>query len=234
MSEQTGSEEQTGIDPEQAVVEYLDQHPDLLLRQPALLARLQVPHAAGSGAVSLIERQVRILREQNQQLEDRIRELVENAHANEQLSDKMHRFSVILLKADTVDHLLDASLEALKKLFDVDTAAIRLKSEIAQKLGRDDIAVINDKAYSALLDTLGMGRGSCHNDLDDELLKALFAEQGQQIRSCGLAALDTPHRVGLLALGSGSKDRFKPEMGTLFLERLGELMSAALVSHGLQ
>ena len=234
MNEQTGSDERTDIDPEQTAIEYLKQHPDFLNHHPDLLARLQVPHASGRGTVSLIERQVRILREQNQRLEDRIRILVENAHGNEQLSEKMHRFSIVLLKAGSLDELLDNSIEALKKLFDIDAAAIRLKPELDTGLDRNGSnGSMNDKAYAALLDTLGIGRGSCHNELDDELLLALFGDNGQEIRSCGLAALDTPHRIGLLALGSRSQDRFKPEMGTLFLERLGELMSAALVHHGL-
>jgi len=234
MNEQTDSDERPGTDPEQAVVEYLTQHPDLMQRHPELLSRLQVPHPSGRGTVSLIERQVRILREQNQQLEDHIRTLVENAHANEQLSEKMHRFSIVLHKADTIEDLLKLSLDALKHQFDVDVAALRFNPEISKKLASDDPSPISDKAYAALLDTLGFGRGSCHDDLDDELLTALFGEEGASIRSCGLAALDTPHRIGLLALGSRGKDRFRPEMGTLFLERLGELMSSAIVGHGLQ
>ena len=232
MSEQSSSDKPIIIDSDKAAIDYLEQHPDLLQRYPDLLTSLQVPHFSGGGSISLIERQVKLLREQNHTLEDQIHDLVDTAQQNEQLSEKMHRYSIGLMQAEEIDDLLSISMQTLKNVFDVDTAAVRFKPSIEADMGLSDDEIISDKAYAALLDTLGIGRGNCHNDLDDALLHALFGKGAEGIRSCGLAALDTPHRVGILALGSTSKDRFTPGMGTLFLERLGELMSAALITRG--
>jgi len=232
MSKQTGSDKQSIIDTDKAAIDYLEEHPDLLQRYPDLLTSLQIPHFSGRGSISLIERQVKLLREQNQHLEGQIHELVETAQKNEGLSEKMHRYSIGLMQAEGIDDLLSISMQTLKNVFDVDTAAVRFKPSIETDIGLNDDEVISDKAYAALLDSLGIGRGNCHNDLDDALLHALFGKGAEGIRSCGLAALDTPHRIGILALGSTNKDRFAPGMGTLFLERLGELMSAALITRG--
>lgn len=232
MSEQTSSEEQVSIDSDKAALEYLEKHPDLLQRYPDLLTRLQVPHSSGRGSVSLIERQVKVLREQNAQFEKQVGDLVDTARYNEQLSEKIHRYSIGLLQAKDVDDMLSISVQTLKNLFDVDMVAIHFKPGITVGDDKEQQDQISEKAYAALLDSLGIGRGNCHNDLDDALLQALFGSGAEGIRSCGMAALDTPNRVGILALGSTSKDRFAPGMGTLFLERLGELMSAALINRG--
>jgi uncharacterized protein YigA (DUF484 family) len=233
MSEQSSSDKQAIIDSDKAAIDYLEEHPDLLQRYPDLLSRLQVPHFSGRGAVSLIERQVKVLREQNARLESQVGDLVDTARNNEQLAEKMHRYSIGLIQARDIDDLLSISIQTLKNLFDVDMVAVRFKPSIESEIGLAEDERLSDKAYAALLDTLGIGRGNCHNDLDDALLQALFGSGAEGIRSCGMAALDTPNRVGILALGSTSKDRFAPGMGTLFLERLGELMSAALISRGI-
>ena len=81
------------------------------------------------------------------------------------------------------------------------------------------------------MDTLGGDSCSCHNELDDELLNCLFADKAPSIKSCALVALDAPHRIGLIALGSSEQDRFTPQMGTLILSRLGEQFTATLQRH---
>ena len=120
------------MDSDKAVLEYLDKHPDLLLRNPELLSKLQVPHLSGMGSVSLIERQVRVLRDKNQQLEKQINDLTETAQRNELLSDKMHRYSIGLMQSDTVRELLETSLQSLKGMLDIDAVA----GEVHHVLGR--------------------------------------------------------------------------------------------------
>jgi uncharacterized protein YigA (DUF484 family) len=228
MTEQTEAGDKQDTLSESDVVAYLERHPDTLLRHPDLLRRLQVPHLSGQGAVSLIERQVDLLRDKNRELDERLLGLINNARFNEDISDKLHRYSIKLYAAGDLNMLLDTSPLTLQQLFDLDAAAIRLKPELATAAGLASDLVLPDKAYTALLDSLGSARCRCHTDLDDELLQAVFGSDSSGIRSVAMMALDTPHRVGLLALGSKQRDRFTPDMGNLFLERLGELMSAAV------
>jgi hypothetical protein len=56
-----------------------------------------------------------------------------------------------------------------------------------------------------------------------------FGEAAPQVRSCALVPLRREGETfGLLALGAESERRFYPEMGTVYLERIGEMASVAL------
>ena len=210
----------------QEVVAYLEQHPDFLVKRTELLERMQIPHKPGQGMASLIERQVEVLREKNRQQEERLAALVENAHANEEITEKLHRYSMHLSATGSVERLLQEASADLQKMFDLDAVTIHIKPEYqGEDLQGSDLG---EKAYAALFDSLGKASSSCHNELDDELLSSLFGEQASSIKSCALLALDTPHRVGLIALGSSNRERFCPQMGTLILSRLGEQFACAL------
>src|SRR5687767_3955104 len=83
---------------DEAVAQHLQSHPDFFERQSTVLLKLRLPHQRQSGqTVSLVERQVEVLRERNQGLERRLGELMEVARANEQLGDKIHRFAQRLI-----------------------------------------------------------------------------------------------------------------------------------------
>ena len=155
--------------------------------------------------------------------------LIENARINEELTEKLHRYSLHLSATKSTATLMQEATADLQKMFDLDVVTIHIKPEYQnQDLTCSDLG---EKAYSALFDSLGRESSSCHNELDDELLSSLFGEQASTIKSCALLALDTPHRVGLIALGSSNRERFCPQMGTLILSRLGEQFASALNRH---
>src|SRR5271166_2488571 len=83
-----------------SVAEYLQTYPDFFERNDALLGKLRLPHLRDAGStVSLVERQVEVLRERNQSLERKLKELLDVARANDQLADRIHRLSQRLIKA---------------------------------------------------------------------------------------------------------------------------------------
>ena len=61
---------------EESVADYLQNHPDFFERNANVLARLRVPHERGVSTVSLVERQVLVLRDKHQKLEAKVREFV--------------------------------------------------------------------------------------------------------------------------------------------------------------
>src|SRR4030065_1349468 len=94
MTQKLPSEElQTELSWEEAVARYLEDHPDYFQRHPETLARILLTHETGGKAVSLIERQVQVLREQNQALQRQLRDLVNNARENDVLGARLHRFA---------------------------------------------------------------------------------------------------------------------------------------------
>ena len=77
---------------EREVVAYLKAHTDFLSRHPDLLETIELRHKAGS-AVSLIEKQVDMLRAKNQRLEDRMQRLVDTARDNERRTQNIQRLA---------------------------------------------------------------------------------------------------------------------------------------------
>ena len=74
---------------EDAIHDYLADNPDFFVRHADLLSALKLPHSSGA-AVSLVERQVSVLRQKDLKHERELKELLEVAHANDALSAKIH------------------------------------------------------------------------------------------------------------------------------------------------
>src|SRR3984893_7444087 len=102
-----------------SVAEYLQTYPDFSERNSPLLIKLRLPHLRDAGAtVSLVERQVEVLRERNQSLERKLKELVDVARANDTLADRIHRLSQRLIRAHTLPETIDAVETSLREDFD--------------------------------------------------------------------------------------------------------------------
>ena len=71
---------------EDSIADYLQSNPDFFERHQTLLGNLKLPHSTSGAAVSLVERQVSVLRQQNVALERRLRDLVDVARSNDQLA----------------------------------------------------------------------------------------------------------------------------------------------------
>src|SRR3977135_332331 len=82
---------------EESIASYLQRNPDFFERHQALLARLRLPHARGGSTISLVERQIEMLREKQAALESKLAELVRVARANDAISERLHRFTRRLL-----------------------------------------------------------------------------------------------------------------------------------------
>jgi uncharacterized protein YigA (DUF484 family) len=75
---------------EDTIADYLQENPDFFERYSSLLNTLEIPHNTSGVAISLVERQVSALRQRSSKLEDSLRELVEVARGNDELSGKIH------------------------------------------------------------------------------------------------------------------------------------------------
>jgi uncharacterized protein YigA (DUF484 family) len=217
---------------ESAVVEHLIQHPEFFDRHPELVGRLRVPHDSG-GAVSLVEKQVSMLRAQNRQLERRLVELLEVARSNDGLVDRMHHLALALMCAADMHDALAGVDAVLRERFGADEVVICLfadpdKADVspARAVDRKDPAL---KAFARFLDS---GRPQLGR-LGEQQLEFLFGSKAEgRVGSAALLPVGRDASLGMIAIGSRRKDRFSPTQGTIFLERLGELVGAALERHG--
>src|SRR6185503_3327158 len=103
---------------EETIARYLQHNADFFERHQPLLARLRLPHARTGSTISLVERQVEVLREKQTSLEQKLAEFVRVAHANDALSDKVHRFTRRLLRARTREAVLEQVEASLREDFD--------------------------------------------------------------------------------------------------------------------
>ena len=103
---------------ENLVADYLKNNLDFFVKNPAILAELKIPHEHG-GAISLVEKQLTVLREQNQETNKKIHELIEIATQNEELARRMHQLALTLIDADDPKDIFSTMYDNLKKNFHV-------------------------------------------------------------------------------------------------------------------
>ena len=216
---------------EQSVHTYLAAHPDFFERHSTLLSSLNLPHASG-GAVSLVERQVSVLRQKDLKLERQLRELIEVARANDLLAAKIHELTMQLLAANDLHKTIAAIEEAMRSGFDADHAVLVLFGDAEafedidagrffRVIGKDDAAL---KPFGTFLG----GTSARCGKIRDSQREFLFHGDADDIGSAALVPLGDGAELGFLAVGSVDSDRFHPGMSVDFLTRLGDLVAGSL------
>jgi uncharacterized protein YigA (DUF484 family) len=222
----TGSSQRVDDDD---IRDYLVQHPDFFQRNPELLSLLQIPHASGS-AVSLVERQVSVLRERNVDLRHRLRDLGTAARDNDQLFADTRALVLSLLEAGDLEACEAALRRIMKEHFDVEYAGLILFAEV---YGDDGPAhrVSESQARNALAGLLGRERAGC-GTLRAEEFEFLFPG-AKLVGSAGVALIEDGGRpLGLFAVGSSDAGHYRSDMGTLFLEFAAEVLGRRLRAYG--
>ncbi len=217
---------------ETSVADYLQQHPDFFERHAGVLARLKLPHGRGATTVSLVERQVTVLREKNALFEQRLHDLIEVGRANDALTQKIHSLACRLMKAKTPATVLDALESSLREDFGATQwLLVTSRTEFAPLAeSTSHIRSVQDGATELrMFDTLfESGRPRC-GQIRDTQRDYLFGPGTDEIGSAALVPLGKNIQQGcLLAIGSPDTERFHPGMSTDYLARIGELVAAAI------
>jgi hypothetical protein len=216
---------------EKTIADYLRNNPEFFQNNASLLATLEIPHACGP-AVSLVEHQVKVLRDQNRQLKRKLMDLVHVARDNNRLNERMHQLTLGLINTNSLVTLLDTLREHLQGEFNADTVTLRI-ADIPEAQARECGVDIYDPAGPELANFesfLKSFRPQCGR-FKPEQLQYLFGDQAEAIESVALVPLGNKCNYGLLAIGSQDASRFHPGMGTLFLTHLGELMGLLLAQY---
>ena len=213
------------------LISLLRENPDFLNRHPELLEVLEVKHQSGS-AVSLIERQVDVLRQQKQKQEKRLLELMDVARDNERLAEIRHRLAINLLSTHDIDDVISIVLDAFKDEMAADYAVIKLFSSDENKIDQSSGLFVNsnDDSLNAFKTMLQHKNTVCGKSTDDQK-DYLFVNDATQIKSVAVIPLVAGANLGLIGLGAEDAERFTSAMGTDFLSQIGELISASLAVH---
>jgi uncharacterized protein YigA (DUF484 family) len=205
------------------VARYLKEHPEFFEEHAELLASMQLPHPHGGRAIPIAERQMLTLREKSRALEGKLRELVQFGEENDTISERVHRITLALLAARDLPFLLDVLYSNLREDFAVPAVALRLWIETPAR-DRIEFADVGQETR-VFADSITDPYFSEHPILDTG---AWFGEDPAELRSLAYVPLRLERPVGLLMLGSADPQRFSADKGTLYLTRLGEVVSMAL------
>jgi hypothetical protein len=217
-----------------SVADFLQTYPDFFERHSALLTKLRLPHVRDAGAtVSLVERQVEVLRERNQSLERKLKELVDVARANDALADRIHRLSQRLIRAHSLLETVNAIETSLREDFDAMHSVLVLFLDEARPLEADAGRFLRgahpgDEDIKTFESLLTSGRPRC-GQVRDAQRDYLFGKDSIEIGSVALTPLGSKGSLGILAIGASDVERFHPAMSTEFLSRIGELVTYALM-----
>jgi uncharacterized protein YigA (DUF484 family) len=203
------------IDPAQ-VAEYLTNHPDFFNQFPDLLTTLNITHPHGTHAISITERQMLSMRDKVHLLESKLGELIRFGEENDSISEKMHRLALDIVSARDMPALFAGLDRHLKEGFAVPHHAMRIWNTPEQP--------VSDTLKN---DVEAQMHPSCGGLRHEESIE-WFGEAAAHLKSFAAIPVRGEHTVGLLVLGSEDPKRFYPEMGTLYLDRLGQLIGAAL------
>ena len=217
---------------EAAVASYLSATPEFFDRHAQLLAKIRLPDSrSGASTVSLLERQVEVLRERNRQLERKVKDFVDVARENDALGTRVLAMARRLIAAPDRAAAIVAIESTLREDFGAGQSVLVLTALRAPggmpesrllRIARADAPELRsfDTLFSA-------GKPRC-GQLRDSQREFLFGADAGGIGSVALVPLGTKGDLGLLACGSNDSQRFNPTMSTDFLAHIGELIAAAL------
>jgi uncharacterized protein YigA (DUF484 family) len=207
-----------------AIAAYLEAHPDFFIEHEELLPALRIPHQRGD-TISLVERQLKLLRERNIEMRHRLSQLMDVARDNDRLFDKTRRLVLALMDASSLEDLVISVEDSLRQDFQVPFVSLILFSDTALPVGR---WVTGAEAQQAIGGLLSEGK-TVSGSLREHELDFLFGEeQRKQIGSTAVVALSHQGLHGVLAIASRDPQHYKSSVGTLFLSYIAEVMGRVL------
>lgn len=209
------------------VARYLRKNPQFFVEYAEMLADIRIPHPYDGRAISISERQLTLLREKNRQLQEKLHELISIGENNDLIGEKMHQLTMALVAFNSLDEMLNGLNDTLREIFSIPHVAVRLwfSCDSTDDKRRPEFAPISETMRTTVE---SMAKPYCGPHLTDEI-KQWFGPDAPQLRSFSMIPLRRKDTFGLLVMGSPEPERFYPDMGTLYLERLGELIASALI-----
>ena len=214
--------------PESEVAEFLKSRPDFFSRYPDLLETVELTHRAGS-AVSLIEKQVDILRARNQKLEDKLTRLLDAARDNEKRADHVHKLARTLLRAPSLAGAIAGLKQCMRDDFGIDEIFVGINAKHYKRHDIDGLIPLEAEGRIALafVDFFRTRLVEC-GPLAEPKAKLLFPKAEALPQSAAIVPLEREKHLGMLAFGSRDPERFQPRQGKMFLEMTAELVAAAI------
>ena len=214
------------LDTEQ-VKAYLQQHPDFFEDHPELLERISLPHESGA-AVSLVERQIAVLRERNLEMRQRLNGMLDSAKVNDKLFEKTKRLILTLLEAGDRQAVLEAVSTSLASDFQVEFHSVLLFADQAQGLPSPHTRIVSHEDAKSQIGTLLRNSRIICGVLGTDELSFLFGDAAGDVGSVAAVPLIQGSPFGFLAIAHSDPNYYRSSMGTLFLSYIAEVLSRVI------
>lgn len=207
------------------VAHYLHDHPEFFEKHADLLALVTLTDPHSGRAVSITEKQLFNLRDKVRSLESKLVELIGFGEENDAISDKVHGLAVALIAATDRAAVVRALYSHLGGAFAVPHVTLRLWGA-----GPGDGHEFDGVSDAVKAFATSLQRPYCGTVAGQESL-TWFGEAAAHLRSMTQVPLRQSGGAcfGLLIMASEEAQRFYPDLGTLYLERIGEMAAAALL-----
>ena len=206
------------------VAAFLRANPEFFVEHEELLGELRIPHQRGD-TVSLVERQVKLLRERNIEMRHRLSHLMDVARDNDRLFDKTRRLVLDLLDAASMEEVVSAVEDSLRHEFQVPFVSLILFSDTPMAVGR---WVSSAEAHKAIGGLLSGGKTLCGVLRSHELAFLFGEDERELVGSAAVVTISHQGLHGVLAIGSPDPQHYKSSLGTLFLSYISEVLARVL------
>lgn len=206
------------------VAVWLKEHPEFFEQYAEMMSEIHIPHPHGGRTIPISERQILTLREKSKQLENKLREIIQFGEDNDAIGEKVHRMTLALLGARDLPAAVHAAEFNLREDFSVPHVALRAWR------GTGDLPLFQPVGDATRTFAAGLTHPHCSAQAATDTA-SWFGESAPLLKSFAYVPLRDGDVFGLLALASEDVHRFYPEMGTLFLSRLGDIVATALARH---
>lgn len=232
MSKEVSTAEKVSLPAEPAlsteqVASFLRSHPEFFIEQEDILADLTLPHQSGK-AISLLERQVTILRDRGIEARQKLNNLLENARNNDQLFDTTRNLVLALLRAKNVTEIADVTQDQLSNHANIDACEVIIIEHPELNVSDSVRTEAVDTLRKEFSDVFRLKRTHC-GSLTADKINYLFPNSGGKIKSTALCpVLSNGEVLALVAFGNQSDNYFNINLDTLFLDFIGRVVGAVL------
>ncbi len=210
------------------VEQYLREHPEFFNEHLHLLEKISIPHPSGN-AVSLISKQLEIFRSRHHDLENQLNELIDIARENDTSYTRMHKLTLALLEAKTVEDVVKNLETVLSDYFLTDFVAVRLIKHNPDSPIANLYIAPDSEDLKPFGKELASNQPTCGRPTLTQA-KILFGDSSLAVKSFAIMPMMFTELEGFLAVGSSEEERFHYSMGSLFLTQMSEIVGTRLIS----
>ena len=210
------------------VEQYLREHPEFFNEHLHLLEQMRIPHPSGN-AVSLIAKQLELFRSRHQELESQLTELIEIARENDTSYVRMHKLTLALLDAKTIEEAVENLETVLSEYFLTDFVAIRVIKHISDAAVSSVYIEPDSEDLKPFSKELSSNQPTCGRPTLTQA-KILFGDSSLEVQSYAIMPMMFTELEGFLAVGSREDGRFHYSMGSLFLTQMSEIVGTRLIA----